>query len=311
MLERSDYLLPLAAGQRQFRRDNYQMASAAQLEDLFFDAFGMFLRENHPSDRLARRRGKEVWDYEFNGLQMSHKESMSGDIAVWWTAGTKLPGGEWVPQPDKTHYSSPCPIVLVYSGRDPVRWSVLDSSPATLIEEPVMTQGAFSGSLGAYSLTKTGPRAPSVPLFLADYLGNGAFRVENSWTAGEWSKMGFHDFWPIMGGEGLGNRDLWLTTRNSSLPPNDSTLSLAPDSILPGIYVLTTDLLQALPLVANNRAHSIESSAVAGVMRQAIALGSFLPFPLWFAHLAVAAPPDLYVRQRAQYEGLFTARVHD
>lgn len=29
MLSRSDFLLPLAAGQRQFRQDNYSMASAA------------------------------------------------------------------------------------------------------------------------------------------------------------------------------------------------------------------------------------------------------------------------------------------
>ena len=83
MLERSDYLLPIAAGQRQFRQDNYNMASAALLEDLFFDALGMFVRENHPQVALERRTGKELWDYGVNGLPaQSQGEPEYDDLGV-------------------------------------------------------------------------------------------------------------------------------------------------------------------------------------------------------------------------------------
>jgi hypothetical protein len=42
MLARPDYLIPLAAAERQFRDHYYGLNSAALLEDLFFDALGTF-----------------------------------------------------------------------------------------------------------------------------------------------------------------------------------------------------------------------------------------------------------------------------
>ena len=59
-------------------------------------------------------------------------------------------------------------------------------------------------------------------------------------------------------------------------------------------------------MVANNRAHSFEATdqatPLAGSRRQ-------LHFvPAWFAHFAVSQPPNLYAKQREQYEALFAAR---
>ena len=132
MLERSDYLLPVAAGQRQFRQDNYNMASSALLEDLFFDALGMFVRENHPRVTLERRTGKELWDYGVDGLLLSHKESVSKTISVWWTAGDR-PGDSkaYVPKPELQTFTADHPIVMVYSGCPAFDWTSASRSLAT------------------------------------------------------------------------------------------------------------------------------------------------------------------------------------
>ena len=121
-----------------------------------------------------------------------------------------------------------------------------------------------------------------------------------------------------MGGEGLNGRDLWLDQKFSysskGLSPISTLaagvrLKVDNDSIHPGVYVLGTASLRDLPLIANNRAHSIESEHLDQLLREALNTGNFRPFPTWFAHFASTTPANLYAQQRAQYEALFAART--
>src|SRR5262245_34274264 len=96
MLARPDFLLPLAAAERQFRDHYYGLNSAALLEDLFFDALGNFLRQTRPQTTLLRPPpGQKGWDYSFDGLRLSHKVSQKADvIAALWDA-TKVGVKTW------------------------------------------------------------------------------------------------------------------------------------------------------------------------------------------------------------------------
>jgi hypothetical protein len=283
--------------------DSYQMASAAQLEDLFFDAFGMFLRENYPMEALGRRTGKELWDYDFNGLRLSHKETLSRGVAVWWTAGDKQ-HGRYSPKPDKTHYTSPHPIVLIYAGRQQTPYTMVQAMSGEEIDG-----GPLLGTLGTLAVAKAALR--NCRLILATRSESHQLLIDEVWEPGSWEGLGFHDMWPRMGGPELGVRDLWVErgAKSKSYAPGASDLIRLPeDHLASGLYVLKTDDLKNVPLVANNRAHSFESAHSDAAMRSARREGRYLPFPMWFSYFAETPPPNLYAQQRAQYERLLAAR---
>jgi hypothetical protein len=316
MLERADFLIPLVAGQRQFREDNYQMASAAQLEDLFHDALGMFLRENHPRVHLNRRSGNELWDYGVGGVRLSHKESQSTDFAVWWTGGD-LVDGKYVPRRATWDYDHP--IVFVYTAlQGSLAWRV--EQPGT--EDSLMAglSGTFSGSLGLRSIKGSGLPRGSNALVLTTPTSASSMLVNKVWPAGTWEDLDFHAMWPELGGPGLSLRDLWLDRQpqngRTGLGPHaaqaeGAKIRLVEKPLLPGIYVFQYEELQGIPLVANNRAHSASPDFVQGLMRRARSEDRYVPLPLWFAHFADSTPPNLYGQQRAQFEALFAPRSRD
>ncbi|UNX55083.1 hypothetical protein MF406_02000 [Georgenia sp. TF02-10] len=311
MLDRADFLLPWVAGQRQFREDNYQMASAAQLEDLFFDTFGTYLRENHPDVQLRRRSGKETWDYGLDDLLLSHKENMQPGFAVWWTGGTRV-GNRYEPVRDTWRYEHS--VVLVYAGiRGSLRWTAASSAAAP--DGEGSQTGRFAGNLGLQKIKKRAITPGRHDLVLARPISARELEVTDRWVTGAWEDLSFHDMWPRLGGDHIATQDLWLATPPKSRrarpgaaarPAEVLTLDAAP--LLPGVYVLPAEDLQELPLVANNRAHSVDERFVEGLMRRAVAAGRFVPVPLWFAHFADAQPPNLYSIQRQQFEALFAAR---
>lgn len=320
MFERSDYLLPVAAGQRQFRQDNYNMASAALLEDLFFDALGMFVRENHPQVSLERRTGKELWDYGVNGLQLSHKESLRTTISVWWTAGDRVGDSKaYVPKPELRTFSAEHPIVMVYSGCAAFDWAT--GSPALTSAQfdgdALPRRGRLLGSLGTRAIAGQADKSTTSALVLAEQIAPNRLIVERVWRPDEWAGLSFDDLWPILGGPGIGGRDLWLDRTYADgkrgLGPvarlaASAELHLADNVLLPGVYVIPAGAMQDVPMVANNRAHSFEDAATKRLLVNARSAGLYAAFPTWFAHYAVAQPPNLYAKQREQYETLFAAR---
>jgi hypothetical protein len=313
MLERADFLIPLVAAQRQFREDNYQMASAAQLEDLFHDALGMFLRENHPRVTVSRRSGNELWDYAVAGTKFSHKESQSAGFAVWWTGGNNV-GGKYLPRRATWDYEYP--IVFVYTALSgSLDWEIQAGKRPS--GGGIESSGRFTGSLGLKAIKKSSSGVGKDALVMATPIGPDTLRVERVWPAGTWEDADFHSMWPELGGPGLAARDLWLDKQPKrggsglvALGPRakGAHIKFTQTPLLPGIYVFTNDELQSIPLVANNRAHSAAPEFVQTLMRRAATAGRFIPFPLWFAHFAEAAPPNLYGQQRAQFETLFAPR---
>lgn len=320
MFERSDYLLPVAAGQRQFRQDNYNMASAALLEDLFFDALGMFVRENHPQVRLERRTGKELWDYGVDGLLLSHKESLSTTISVWWTAGDRAEGSKaYVPKPELRTFDAEHPIVMVYSGFGAIEWDspMLDPDALRLNEGSDRRRGQILGSLGCRAIAGKAPKTETSSLVLARQEGPERLHVEAVWRPEEWTNFEFDDLWPTLGGPGVGERDLWLdksfADHTKGLGPiadlvEGQELELVSGSLLPGIYVIPATAMRGVPMIANNRAHSFDPVATRELLLESRRSGLYAAFPTWFAHFAVSQPPNLYAKQREQYEALFAAR---
>ncbi|MGL4742889.1 MAG: hypothetical protein ACRCXL_00675 [Dermatophilaceae bacterium] len=313
MLARADFLIPLAAAQRQFREDNYQMASAAQLEDLFYDALGMYLRENHPRVELRRRSGNELWDYGVGAADLSHKESQSPDFAVWWTGGNQEDGA-WAPKRAAWRYEHT--IVFVYTGVTGTLGWRLDpvGDDAALLAG---LTGTLSGSLGINAIRRRTQRKGREALVLMAPLGPARMRVEHVWPAGTWEHLSFHDMWPDLGGPRLASRDLWLDKQPSrggsglgqvAVQAAGSVLTLTAEPMLPGIYVFPRRDLQDIPLVANNRAHSAAPDFVLALMDDARRHGRFVPMPLWFASFADSEPPNVYSRQRTQFEALFAPR---
>ncbi len=264
------------------------MASAAQLEDLFYDAFGMYLRENHPSRTLRRRSGAELWDYAFDGLQLSHKESLSRAISVWWTAGD-LVDGTWVPKAGgSTH---PRPIVFCCSpGHESMPWSTPARASGRLVAtRPLPSHGSL---LGSWALSRSGgAQVLEHTLVLAAEDSPGTLLVERVWPSSTWADISFFDLWPTLGGSELASRDLWVDRKpradgSSGLGsmPNLSEgclLDLGRSYLLPGVYVLSTALLKSAPTVANNRAHSLDPSFVDWAMDKARTRGHYRTFPTW------------------------------
>jgi hypothetical protein len=296
------------------------MASAALLEDLFFDALGMFVRESHPRVTLERRSGKELWDYGVDGLRLSHKEGVSIGLSVWWTAGDRDPTTKaYVPKPEYQTFTATFPVVMVYTGGAGVGWS----SPDPRVTEPLLGEsttvrtGTLVGSLGSRAIRNKADKSSAFTLVLGQHTSPGQIQVERVWRPAEWASLTFHDLWPVLGGPGIGQRDLWLDQvyadgRSGLSPLADMAagiqLTLDPEAVLPGIYVLSTSRLRDVPMIANNRAHSVDPSYLQQVMREAAADGDYLPIPTWFAHFATSQPPNLYAKQREQYEALFAAR---
>ncbi|WP_405037691.1 hypothetical protein [Serinicoccus sp. LYQ131] len=311
MLERSDFLLPLAAAQRQFRADSYQMASAAQLEDLFHDALATYLREAHPNVDLVRRQGKELWDYGVGGTKFSHKESAKNPtFAVWWTAGTKTDKG-YVPLKETSDYEYPVVFVLASPIGD-LSLRPLDSDGNVSSTSSPMR---LYKSLGAHAITSSTPVPDGrYDLVLLDNLEGRRFELQRTWTRGTWENLNFAETWIHLGGEGISTRDLWMVRHglphsDGELFGPDSTWGLEGNSLLPGIYVLEGAQLQQMPLTANNRAHLVRPDYVLQMLRKAEESGRYRPMPTWYAFFADMTPPNLYAQQRVQYERLFAPRV--
>lgn len=309
MLMRPDFLLPLAAAQRQFRTDNYQMGSAALLEDLFFDALGTYLRENAPQEKFERRQGREPWDYEFFGEKFSHKENTSLTFTAFWEPGSRDPQtNRYVPRTPT--YDFPHPIVLVFSGG------------ATAFRYTCAALANRAGAPRSGRLLPLGPMVvagrplPNGRLVLAERQDRGVL-VHHLWAPDKWPDLDFLDLWPALGGGDLLAKDLWIDKTFQSKAglfdqngEQDPPIPLALiDAAWPsGVYLLEADTLQAAPLEANNKAHSVTTEFVGAAMKSATDAGLFVPMPLWFSIFADTTPPNLYSTQRREYEAIFAAR---
>jgi hypothetical protein len=306
MLARPDFLLPLAAAERQFRDHYYGLNSAALLEDLFFDALGNFLRQTRPETALDRPSpGQKGWDYSFDGLRISHKVSQRADvIAAIWDATKR----------DVQTWSFDDPIVYVLGGNTPA------TSLQVELETGEVVAARAIADLKAPYATKgrtllivdwpAGGRQPRIleviPTSKHDNV-SGVLPFDQVWR---------HVAPHVAAGHPANSIDVLLTSK--ALPPM-LLEQLGEECPIPcgvsvgarsGVYLFARELLQNLTVSSNNRGILIPKPTVVGLLAQAELTGLFAPLPLWYWAYAEERPPDLYSIQRAEYDARFSARGH-
>lgn len=305
MLARPDFLIPLAAAERQFRDHYYGLNSAALLEDLFFDALGTFLRQTEPGTTLIRpQTGQKGWDYSFDGLQISHKVSQSlGDIAALWDAT----------RTDVTHWSFDDPIVYVLGKNNPSTALTAEiDGMAPFGVRAIADLGVPYAVNGRAILIVSWPADGRQPKLL-EVIATGADSLAADLLP--FSRVWQHVAQHVGNGGAANEIDVLVTGRRWS--PSDveavaekglpAKLDLAAE-FRGGAYLLKRELLQDLEVKTNNRAILIPKKTVKTQLTAATEMGLFAPLPLWYWVYAQERPPDMYSAQRAEYEARFSAR---
>lgn len=307
MLTRDEFLFPYLWAQRQFREDQYQMASAAQLEDLFFDTLGAYVNQYVPGEQFSRRQGSEPWDYMFADEEFSHKEGIQPGLTAVWQPG-EGPGNRRVKY---THWDFAHPVVFVYTPRSvSVRWQAEASNPGL---RPSGTRGQL------WHVSCDSLRLPSLataPIFLGRLRGT-ELHVLDVWRREEWERLSVHELRAIVGQPRPLDFDFWidkagrvlnLASGRSLSAEQSLTLRLDPQPLMPGLYVFPPEELSNIPLASNNKAHYVPKNEVEGLMRNACAMGRFVPLPMWPMEFADVTPPNLYAQQRRRYDEYMAAR---
>lgn len=301
MVARPEYLLPLAAADKQYRDHYYRLNAAALLEDLFFDALGNHVRQIRPDLPMARAVGGGLeWDYALDDWRVSHKVlAKAGQVAVHWDATVQA-----------TSWSATHSMVLVLSRAEPGLWK-------------------FSGSSGEFRAAAAGPK---------DRLIAGRRALITAWESEAPSARAtvltstvippdvasvpdvvpFAEIWgrvaqSVSAGQSAAHIDILLTQAIGVDPQVGEVLTPINLELPAGIYLLPASSLQNVPVSGNNRSAKLMSKAtVTAAMKNARADGLFVSMPLWYRCYAGSRPPDLYAAQRSEYDALFSARSsHD
>jgi hypothetical protein len=292
MAARPDYHYPIVAAQRQFRERYYGLSSAAMLEDLFFDTVGHFISSHHPGLTLSRpRRGEKGWDYELDGLRVSHKVAKAGapDIAALWDA-TKT---------DMTTYTYPSPITLTIGGYKPASVRVEAGSEHWGSAKPIDSEtDVHRGDT----------------LMLVQWGTDTHGRLLHAWSSqGEGRVYDVFPFRPIWAeiarasAAGIAaNHVELLLVADGDAPVVGAELTLT-NACRPGTYLIPQDALVDVPVKTNNKAVLMPRSFINKQMDLAVTSHHFVPMPTWFAAYAGDRPPDLYLAQKRNYDGFFTA----
>ena len=313
MLSRDEYLIPYVWAQRLLRRDNYQMASQALLEDMFYDTLGDFLNRNAPQHSLVRRSGAEPWDYKFDQTGFSHKEGMKKLIVSKWQAGegskNKIPRWRtWTfTEPVTFVYTNPrCSLDLELqlqskSGRE---------STLTRTMKPLSSE-----SIGDKAFQKT----QTYLIVMHRQASQISVEISHVLPVESWRTMDYRKLRGLIGDDPLSADFLWFNLTQSHVKAGIDLLSqdlpiqgkITSEELPSGVYVLEQSSLVQLPQESNNKAHFVVGSTMDSLMKQARSRGFFVPLPLWPALYTDMTPPNLYHDLRSRYDALFQARAND
>ncbi len=295
MLGLPHYLFPLAAAQRQYRLHYYGLSSAALLEDLFHDSLANYLAQYRPEVRFERPgRGQKGWDYRFEGLPVSHKVGLKAQpIAALWDATVKA-----------ETWSFDSPVVFVSAGYSPPTGAIVSHLGRRRVR-PV--SGAPTEQL------KPGNR-----VWLVRWPEGG--QAEVLWTAlpSEATTVGavasFASLWPtvaahLRAGRPANELELLRSTAREATTARFDAIGAVVGvefAFRSGINFFPRSSLQNVPVKSNNRALLMSAATVEQKMVEAVTTRRFVPMPLWFGLFAGTRPPDLFLSQQAEYEGLFS-----
>jgi hypothetical protein len=304
MFSRREFHFPLIAAQFQYRERYYGLASAAMLEDLFFDALTHYVSTFEPNSILSRPpRGEKGYDYEFNKLRISHKVSKAGpiEIAALWDA-TRTGVKNW-------------------TFETPISFTNSNYSSKKIRVQPVQTEGYVSVSKESKSFDIRAAAA-------TDLVKEGEIVVLASWPSG--ALFNIEEIWTIptdgLLREQLPFTEVWRSVarlERASVPANEIEMMVFPKTAAnliqngmsiavteevfrPGIYFFSLDQLVGVPIKANNRAQLVPRKFIAGLMTESVQRLQFVPTSNWFMTYAGANPPDLYIAQKQDFDLYFS-----
>lgn len=298
MFTRPEYLFPYVWAQRQYRSDSYQMASAGQLEDLFYDTFGTFLRQEALGKTWDRRVGKEKWDFQFENTGISHKEGLTPIVTAFWTAGK----GDGYRTPTHPTWNFEHAITFTYTPLN-VRMNafILDTGKDQKIKVRELNH-------------KTIETCKQESLIGLGQFDEQSLWITQTWTLKQWSEFTIHEVRRILAGRSLLEFDFWILDPVESLQKiiqesqKEFEVKIPEVPLLPGIYFLEKHLLQGVHLMSNNRAHMVSSGELVRAMSASVESGSFVRLPLWPAIYADTRPANLYAIQRRQFDEMIAPR---
>ncbi|NQV73157.1 hypothetical protein HQ496_08540 [bacterium] len=310
MLSRDEYLIPYVWAQRLLRRDNYQMASQALLEDMFYDTLGDFLNRHLPEHSLDRRNGAEAWDYKFDGTGFSHKEGMQRLIVSKWQAG-EGPKNKEPRWPTWTFTES---VTFAYTN--------LKATAKVRIEMPLIKGGSRTIARNFRALTYSSDqekafRESAAYVAVCSRADSGdSLNISRLITAQDWMDRDFRSVRSLAPQALYENEIFWFSmTKEQMSKFIDPTklhfpimADIETEDFSSGIYVLDQRSLIDLPQSSNNKAHFVTHGTLDLLMSNACQAGRFIPMPLWPALYTDMTPPNLYQDLRNRYDALFQAR---
>lgn len=287
MYSRPNYLIPLVTAQREFRVNNYQMGSAAQLEDLFFDSLGFFVAENLIDANAKRRTGKESWDYKFFDQAFSHKETLKGGFTYKWQPGNQDDKNKWHAKIKLAEFSEP--VVLMFSNfknKINVKASNHNFEVINFTFESMKLKNFQNSHL------------------LLGIRDKNEILVKKIWENSIWKHLTLPDFVKLIGLQDLLNSDLWLINEDFKIAQSllDNKIISDVNNLYSGLYIIELDQLKDIELIANNKAHSVSDDLAKVLITESIKRGNYLNIPLWPTVFANDTPPNLYQIQRIKYD---------
>ena len=295
MLGRPEFLYPFVAAQEQYRKRYYGLASAAMLEDLFYDALSSFIRNHKPSLRLRRQTtGNSGTDYCFEGLEVSHKVSKSGaeSIAALWDATREV-----------ETWTFDSPICFVSSRYSRTRISASRGTSRLSLRQ--LLQGAEIGDGDAVILVRWSELGTAVTIEQIFDAASGPVD----------EVLPFNQVWRLLsnidGADRGSNAFELFATRRSNLRDLSVGMEVEIDRgiLRPGAYLFDRSWLSNLAVTRNNRAVLVPKQTVAELMDRASACGTFTPLSTWFGIFGGLEPPDLYLTQRTSFDRLFSGQM--
>jgi hypothetical protein len=272
------------------------------LEDLFFDALSHFVSAYQPTSELTRPpRGEKGYDYEFDGLSISHKVSKEGpiEIAALWDATVK----------NVATWTFSTPIAFTNSNYKPKSFKVTEIATSTAVAlspKQVKVRACASSSNvnnGEVAALVHWPNSDTIQV-------KDVFDITIDGAISE--ALGFPDIWKkvaVLESSGIPSNEIELLIFPQGTKFNSSTTLKVADShklYRPGIYLFAVDQLTNVPIVANNRAQLVPRVHVSGLMTECFECDQFVPLSNWFMSYSGNNPPDLYIAQKQSFDLYFS-----
>jgi len=301
MLSKPDFLFPFIAAQRQYRDHYYGLTAAALLEYYFIDMLSYYLSVHESGKKLETpSHGQREWDYELDGIQVSHKvgEKISQISGLW--------DATWTPKDGLYSFSNP----IVYSIVNYTNlWGTLEIVGLKL--------NIASLSQCNRGLVDPGQRVLLVGRsnkeweVLKDIVNTGGEKTHIS------NLLSFKDIWQSNSrtfNEQANSIEMFVVKKlkeNENLPNLRGSKGSIDFKFLPGLYFFRKEQLQNIKVTKNNRSNVlVPTDIVKEKMHSAFNDELFVYMPSWFSAYSVSRPPDLYLSQKKSYDDLFKSELH-